>query len=199
MLHTIMTSYLLAELLSSSLFPSAKVLSAHNMRLDNRYPNQQVNQVFKTNILLTLNFINDHKDSNKVEFMLGPGETFAFHDNVLSKYSGKVTKTTGAHFNYADGFLSDGYLMGDGVCHLASLINWVAQDAGLLVEAPVSHDFANIPDVPREYGTSIYFTPNGGNSSQLQNLYVTNNKDYPVIFRFNNFQDNLVLDLIKMD
>jgi hypothetical protein len=67
----------------------------------------------------------DKIDWNKVRedrtytLTLKPGETFAFHDIVLDKYKGKITKTTNAHFDLAMGFKSDGRLQGDGVCHLA--------------------------------------------------------------------------------
>ena len=115
---------------------------------------------------------------------LKPGETFAFHDDVLPKYDGKVKKTTNSHFNSSEGFKSDGYLVGDGVCHLASLLYWVAKDAGLDTLAPTNHDFANIPDVPREYGVSIYAYPEKRESDAVQNLYITNNKNKEVAFEF---------------
>jgi hypothetical protein len=209
MLHTIVTSALLAQLVTFNLLPQQAILAEHNMRLDTRYPVAQVNEVFKKNILLTLNYISGRKNTDgpvnwdnleqntEVQFTLNPGETFAFHDGVLPKYSGSVVKTTGAHFNGQDGFLSDGYLMGDGVCHLASLINWTARDAGLLVESPTSHDFANIPEVPKIYGSSIYYTPGNSSNSQLQNLYVTNNLDYSVVFKFHYHQDSLNLSVLK--
>lgn len=209
MLHTIVTSALLAQLAVFNLVPQKALLANRNIRLDTRYPNAQVNKVFKSNILLTLSYISGRKNSDGpvfwenleqnslIEFTLNPGQTFAFHDDVLSKYQGLVSKTTGAHFNYEDGFLSDGYLMGDGVCHLASLMNWAARDAGLLVESPTNHNFANIPEIPREYGTSIYFDPKNSYSSEMQNLYITNNQDYPVTFRFKYSQDSLELSVLK--
>jgi len=70
------------------------------------------------------------------EVVLKPGEVFAFHEDVLPQFNHKVIKTTHTHFNSQEGFKSDGYLIGDGVCHLASLINWAAKDAGLKVTAP---------------------------------------------------------------
>lgn len=90
---------------------------------------------------------------------LNPGELFAFHEDVLDQYKGKPIKTMNSHFNYGDGFQSSGLLYGDGVCHLASLLYWAARDAGLDTYAPTNHNFANIPEVPREFGVSIYFMP----------------------------------------
>ena len=118
------------------------------------------------------------------EFTLEPNQTFAFHDAVLSQYTGKITLTTDAHFNSQDGFKSDGYLYGDGVCHLASLINWTAEDAGLDVLAPTNHNFANIPEIPKEYGVAIYYDPNNSSAGARENLYITNNKDKPINFEF---------------
>jgi len=166
------------------------------MSLEKRYGDVYVNGIFKDNILLNLRYMEGSvieadkisweavKEPLKYEFSLKPGDTFAFHDTVLPEYEGNIDKTTNAHFNYQDGFKSDGYLYGDGVCHLASLIYWVAKDAGLEAQAPVNHNFANIPEIPKEYGVSISFRPGETYRSALQNLYITNNKDYPVIFVF---------------
>lgn len=176
-------------------------IASHTMSLENRYGNAYVNGVFKDNILLTLSYMRDSvatrgqvvwEEVEKpfiYEFELKPGEEFAFHDQVLPRYGGNVVKTTNAHFNYADGFKSDGYLMGDGVCHLASLIYWAAKDAGLTAIAPHNHDFAVIPDVPREYGVGIYFMPGVVESSGQSNLYITNSKENPVKFVFE-YKDN---------
>jgi hypothetical protein len=169
-------------------------LSEHQISLENRQPDRYVNQVFKDNILLNVayleNRVTDPKsinwdDINKpysYQFTLEPGETFSFHDSVLDKYKDSTVKTSNAHFNGVEGFKSDGYLMGDGVCHLASLFYWVSKDAGLLVEAPSNHDFAVIPEISKENGVAIYSDPNNKNSSSRQNLYVTNNKENPVTF-----------------
>ncbi len=168
----------------------ARLLASHKMSLDNRWDNPAVNDVFRDNILLGLAYMRetvaskDQIDWNKLRqasdfyFILKPQETFAFEDNVLPNYQGKITKTTNLHFTYSEGFKSDGYLTGDGVCHLASLINWSAKDAHLDVLAPTNHDFAKINDIPKEYGVAIFATdPN-------QNLYITNNQNRPVEFRF---------------
>ncbi len=162
-----------------------QVLSSFDMSLNNRQPVAYVNQVFKYNILHTLDKMGTY------EFTLNPGKTFAFHEDVLEKYQGKVVQTTKSHFNVQDGFKSDGFLMGDGVCHLASLMNMVARQAGLEVEVPVNHNFAVIPDIPKEYGVSIY------SYNAHQNLYITNNKDYPVQFKFVYADDKLKLVILE--
>lgn len=179
------------------------VLAQKEISLDNRNPGQFVNDVFKKNILLNIaylaNKISSTKDINwdeitkpfTYEFKLEPNKTFAYHEDILNKYQSKVEKTTNAHFNGLEGFKTDGYLFGDGVCHLASLLNWVAQEAGLQVEAPTNHNFANILDIPKEYGVSIYSNPYSKGSNTLQNLYITNNKAKPIVFRFE-YQDNKV-------
>lgn len=171
-------------------------IASHKMSLENRYGNAYVNEVFKDNILLTLKYLEgsvteaNHisweavKKPFKYEFSLKPGEEFAFHNTTLPEYAGNIVKSTNAHFNYQDGFKSDGYLFGDGVCHLASLIYWVAKDAGLEAVSPTNHNFAKVPEVPKEYGVSISFRPNETYRSALQNLYITNNKETPVSFVF---------------
>lgn len=182
---------------------ASTLLAQQELSLDNRYDNSFVNAVMKNNILLNLAYMSGRVTSKKdlnweeiiqpfqYEFKLEPNKTFSFHDDVLDKYKKSLIKTTNAHFNAADGFKTDGYLFGDGVCHLASLINWAAKDAGLDVEAPTNHDFAKIPDVPKEYGVSIYSNPSSLGSNTRQNLYITNNKSKPVTFKFA-YQNNKV-------
>lgn len=182
--------------ISAQLMPinQTHIISSHEFSLQNRYPVQSVSDVFKDNILLNLAYMrgiaskevnwDEVKKPFKYEFKLEPNKTFAFHDDVLEQYKDKVSKTTGAHFNSQEGFKTDGYLFGDGVCHLASLIYWVAKDAGLDAKAPVNHDFMDIPEISREYGVSIYSNPESKGSNSQQNLYVTNNKNNSVIFRF---------------
>ena len=176
--------------------PIDLTLATHRFSLENRYADSFVNNVFKDNILLTLNYAAREKvdpqklDWNTIEkpsqykLVLKPGETFAFHDDVLPQYRGRVSQTTNAHFNFQEGFKSDGYLTGDGVCHLASILYWVAKDAGLDALAPTRHYFAPVPDVPREFGVSIYNYPGKNASNEEQNLYITNNKNKSVEFVF---------------
>jgi len=159
-------------------------LASHSFSMEERYANTFVNDVFKENILLTVKYMGNG-------FTLEPGQTFAFDDKVLPEYSGRVAKTTGAHFIYSEGYKSDGLLIGDGVCHLASILYWTAKDAGLSALAPRNHDFAEIQGVPKEYGVAILSTdPN-------QNLYITNNLDKPVTFEFKYDGTNLTVTATK--
>ncbi|SRR5258706_2397347 len=176
--------------------PSEQILATHSFSMSDRYGNEFVNNVFKDNILLTLSYLSGQSKPTEVvnwtnvekpfsyAITLKKGETFAFHDTVLPKYQGHVDITTHAHFSSMEGFKSDGDLVGDGVCHLASLLSWSAKDAGLAVEAPTNHDFAVIPEVPQSEGVAIYDTPQDITGSQLQNLYITNNKDTDVTIIF---------------
>lgn len=118
------------------------------------------------------------------KYILKPGETFAFHDNILENLESKNIRSAKAHFNFTEGFLTDGFLYGNGVCHLASLINWTALDAGLSTTVPVNHNFAVIPGIPQEFGVSISTSPYKTESSQRQNLYIENTIDEPVKFTF---------------
>ncbi len=169
---------------------STAVLASHEFSLENRYDNEFVNGVFKDNILLTLHYqdgrVKTKSDINweeiekpfHSEFTLETGQSFAFHEKTLPDYSDNVVKTTNAHFIGQEGFKNDGDLIGDGVCHLASLIYWVAKDAGMTAYSPSNHDFAKINDVPKEYGVGI-LSPN-----PLGNLYVVNSLENPVTFSF---------------
>ncbi len=178
------------DITNSLNMPTEQVLSSHQISLEDRQPVPSVNEVFKDNILLNLAYMRGlvHQSSDikwedirqpfNYDLQLAPGETFAFHDTYLPEYQGKVSKTGNAHFNGAEGFKSDGYLVGDGVCHLASIIYWTALDAQLDTKAPTNHDFAKIEEISREYGVSI-FAHDG-----RQNLYITNNKQKPIAIRF---------------
>lgn len=180
-------------------------LASHSFSLEDRYNNSFVNGVFKDNILLTLDYmsgaVKTKSDINwenvekpfYYDFTLNPGEEFAFHDHALPEYSQNVVKTTGVHFNYTEGFKYDGDLTGDGVCHLASLIYWVAHDAGLTAYAPSNHNFAKINDVPKEYGVAIM------SPDPLGNLYVVNNLDKPVTFAFDYDGTNLTVTILEND
>lgn len=187
------------------------LMAQKEMSLENRYENKFVNDVFKNNILLNLAYLGDKVSSPKeikwdeitkpfqYEFKLEPNKTFAFHEDVEDKYKDSLVKTTNAHFNAGDGFKTDGYLFGDGVCHLASLIYWVAKNAGLATEAPTNHDFANIPDIPKEFGVSIYNNPSSRGSNQLQNLYITNNKSKPIAFKFEYNDSKLKVSVVELN
>ncbi len=186
----------------------SNLMAQHEMPLTDRWPEKSVNQVFADNILLNLAYLRGDNMGKKIdweniekpfqfEFKLDPSQTFAFHDDILPKYQGKIEKTTNTHFTAEDGFKSDGYLFGDGVCHLASLIYWVAKDAGLDAEAPTNHNFANIADVPKEYGVAIYANPYSKGGNAMQNLYVTNNKNKPVTFKFAYAQNTLKVAIVE--
>lgn len=187
-----------------------KVIASREMSLEYRYPSAYISDVFKDNILLNLAYldgrVSNAKDINwdevqrsfRSEFTLKPNETFAYHDAVLPEYEGKIVKTTDAHFNSQDGFKSDGYLFGDGVCHLASLLNWAARDANLEVKAPANHDFADIPEIPKEYGVAIYYNPNNKAVGARENLYITNNKNVPINFVFEYKDGKLTVSVITV-
>ncbi|MEA3355513.1 MAG: hypothetical protein U9Q63_03460, partial [Patescibacteria group bacterium] len=171
---------------------SSLVLASHSMNLENRWDSQFVNNVFKDNILLALYYLDNRVENKseidweqvsnqplKTEFTLNPTETFAFHENTLPKYSDNLVKTTNAHFIGSEGFKNSGNLIGDGVCHLASLMYWVAEDAGLTAYSPSDHNFAIINEIPKKYGSGI-LSPN-----PLGNLYIVNSIEKPVTFEFN--------------
>lgn len=186
---------------SSVLGASSVTLATRSFSMEDRYNVASVNTVFKDNILLTLNYMSGAVKSKAdlnwdsvtkpfhYEFTLKPGDVFAFHDGILPEYKGKVTVTSGVLFNSLEGFKYDGFLVGDGVCHLASMINWEAKDAGLTSYAPSGHKKIN--DIPKEYGVGI-LAPN-----PYGNLYVTNTKDVPVTFAFDFDGTNLVVSVLE--
>lgn len=203
----------LALISFSLVFPSSaneNLLSRREMSLQNRYPNKAVNEVFKDNILLTMAYMEGRVSNPKAvdwydvqkpyvfEFTLKPNEGFAFHDDALASYKSAITKTTNAHFNAQEGFKSSGYLYGDGVCHLASVIYWAAKDAGLNTHAPTNHDFRKIPDVPREYGVSIYSMPGQTGANAVQNLYIKNTTEKPIVFRFEHDNQKIIVSVKKV-
>ncbi len=186
---------LIISLTSNPFLPRSHevVLSSHEISLENRYPVKSVNEIFKYNILHTLDLMGEE------EFILRPGETFAFHDDVMPEYKDSLVKTTNAHFNAQDGFKFSGLYYGDGVCHLASLIYWVALDAGLNAKAPVNHNFMPIPEIERQFGVSIYSNPYSKGANSQQNLYVTNNREKPVEFKFEYKDEKLKLEVVELN
>lgn len=186
---------------------ASTILSSRGISMEDRYHVPSVSQVFKENILLNLSYL-DGRVTNAQninwdevtkpfhsEFTLEPNQSFAFHDAVLPKYKDSVVVTTKARFNRQDGFKTDGYLYGDGVCQLASLINWAARDANLDVVQFTNHDFAVIPEVPKKYGVAIYLDPSNRSASALKNLYVTNNRSKPITFNFDYVNDVLTVSV----
>lgn len=202
-----MAVYLATQLLQASQAQPEPVLASRVISLDKRYPNPFVNEIFKENILLNLAYMRGIVDpSKKVDWVkvtepftysltLRPGEVFAFHDDVTPEFEQENIKTTNAHFNSQEGFKSDGYLVGDGVCHLASLIYWAAKSAGVETVAPTRHDFANIPQVPKEFGVSIYATPGKNDGDERQNLYIKNDKEKTIAFVFSYENSQLKVDV----
>jgi hypothetical protein len=191
--------------LDQSPTPAVKIVSLtqKSLNMENRYDDAYVNGVFKDNILLAVHYMaGDIKfkqdiDWSKIEspftteFVLNPGEEFAFHEHVLPNYSKNLVKTMNTNFNWAEGYKSDGFLVGDGVCHLASIMYWAALDAGITTYAPSNHNFAKINDVPKEYGVAIE------SPLPMGNLYITNNKDKPLKFRFAFNGDKLNLEILE--
>lgn len=201
MLKTALTAFaiiLLTGFYNPSLPSEAQItqkLASKELNLENRQIDRWVNSVFRDNILLNLAYLKGDAKPGQVnwdqvkapksfEFKLEPNQTFAYHGQIAPEYKDKVVKTTNANFNGSQGFKSDDFLMGDGVCHLASLIYWASKDAGLDAEAPVNHNFAKINDVPSEYGVAIYNDPTAPSVGEKQNLYVTNNKGKAITFKF---------------
>lgn len=179
-----------------------ETLAEHEISLSKRDKDTFVNRVFAENILLNLAYMRktvvtggsiDWTEVSKPfhwVLSLAPGKTVSYHALVLPKYQSAFPLTS-LNFNASEGFLSDGWLVGDGVCHLASLIAWAARDAGLVVEAPTNHNFAPIPEVPKEQGVSIYSQPAAVGLSSLQNLYIQNNRAKTVQFVFH-YQDEIL-------
>ncbi len=184
-------------------------LAQEQISLEKRYDNAYVNNVFKDNILLNVAYL-DGKVKKKEDinwdeirkpinykFTLKPKETFAFHSDILPQYENTVVKTTNANFNFDDGFKSDGYLTGDGVCHFASLIYWSAKKAGLDAYAPTNHDFHQIPEIAKEYGVAIFKSPDNSTANAMQNLYVTNNKNNPIVFNLEYKNNELIISIFE--
>lgn len=175
-----------------------QTLAQETMNLFTRHKDQWVNGVFADNILLNLHYfkgdIESVKDGKgkidwekvrepfKFTLTLEPNQTFVYHQTLLAEFKNKNVLVGESRFLASEGYKSDGYLIGDGVCHLATLFNWAAQGAGLKVKSMVNHDFLPVPEIPREFGTSIFYTPDGSRNSANQNLYITNNFATPVTF-----------------
>lgn len=187
-----------------------RVLSEREISLDKRYEDKFVNGVMKYNILLNLAYIrgivtnssnikeNEVKKDFHYELKLKPQEIFTYHDSILPQYKNKLLRTTPVQFGSDQGFKSDGYLVGDGVCHLASLIYWAAKDANLDAQAPTNHDFRAIPQIPKEYGVSIYYMPGSEDQNAMQNLYITNNRSRPIAFDFLYKYDILKIAIVEL-
>lgn len=183
-----------------------EILAEHELDLTNRLlaspqggPVEYGSQVFADNILLSLHYLkgdveqpldwNKIREPFEVSFTLEPGEVFAFHSNSLPEFEPSVTMNS--RFFMEEGYKSLAGLGGNGVCHLASLLNWTASNAGLEVTALANHSFAPVPGVPKEFGTSIR------SQSPNQNLYIKNGFEVPVEFEFGADSQYVVLTIGK--
>lgn len=213
LIATVASALISLNILIPSAPPAKEVIRAQKeISLENRYSSPFVNEVFKDNILLNLAYLDgrvgrvgrasdvnweDVRKPFRSEFVLEQGKTFAFHEDVFPEFADSLVKTTNAHFNASDGFRFSGLLFGDGVCHLASLLNWVAKDAGLEVQAPVNHNFREIPQIPKQHGVSIYYYPGQTAANAYQNLYITNSLKVPVIFRIDYNGKQLRVEVVE--
>lgn len=181
--------------------PREEVLAEHILDLNERLPNSEKgNEVFKYNILLNLKYLEGNLDlgnSFTTEIELQPGEVFAYQENLLPEFQDKSVKTSGTKFIAQEGYQAFAGLYGNGVCHLASLMNWTASEAGLKVTALANHNFWPIPGVPKEYGTSIRYLPDNGWKTKNQNLYIENPFEEPVKLVFYSSTDEVKLKVIR--
>lgn len=158
---------------------SAVVLAKHELDLTNRGAGVYADKIFAENIILALHRLGK-------EFVLQPNQTFAFHASALPEFANPEV-TMNSRFYADEGYKAVGGLYGNGVCHLASLINWVAQDASLAVTAKTPHDFAPVPGVPKDKDISIKYP------DKNQNLYIRNNFAQEVKFEFEVTPQKVVL------
>jgi hypothetical protein len=181
--------------------PREEVLAEHVLNLNERLPDSDFgNEVFKYNILLALKYIEGNTnlpDSFTAEVELQPGEVFAFQENLLPEFENKTVKTGWTKYIAEEGYKPLAGLYGNGVCHLASLINWVGSDAGLKVTAPANHNFWPVPGVPKEYGTSIRYLADGSWKTKNQNLYLENPFDYSVKLIFEASNEEVDLRVVR--
>ncbi len=197
-----------AQLISETNYAQTE-LSSRTMSLDNRFGYNLPENAYKDNILLNLAYIHGSvksksdinwdklKQPKTIEITLEPNQLFAYHDLIDPIYNGENIKTVHTNFGAGDGYKYSDGLYGMGVCHLASLIHWAALDAGLESVAPTNHDFFPIPEVPKEYGVAIYSSPESVTASQKQNLYIKNNFNTKVTFKFDFDGNNLKVSVIK--
>lgn len=186
-----------------------QIVAEHKMSLEDRaMPGSFMNNAMRDNILLTLAYLRgvpvtaspDWEAVRKpfsYKFELKPGETYTFQKDALPEFEKSVVKTTNVHFASSEGYVSDGYLIGDGVCHLASLFYWAARDAGLDAVAPTNHDFMPIPEIPREFGVAIYSQPGEHLVNEKQNLYVKNDGNAPISFDISYDGNNVEVKVVK--
>lgn len=221
MIQTALASFLTASILTLSTVsaqpfdyaqgePKAQVeLGSASMSLDNRYGYDASENAYKDNILLNLAYLSGEVKSKEdidwekikkpftLQFSLEPGQRFAYHDVIAAQYRDNVAVTAHTNFGAGDGYKYADGLYGMGVCHLASLIHKAALSAGLESIAPTNHDFYAIPEISKEYGVAIYSSPDSQSASERQNLYIRNNLDSRVDFKFDFDGDNLRVSILK--
>lgn len=215
MIQTAFASFLTASILtlstvSAPTVPQAQIeLGSASMSLDNRYGYDAPENAYKDNILLNLAYLSGEVKSKQdidwdkirkpftLQFSLEPGQRFAYHDLIDPLYKDSVAVTVHTNFGAGDGYKFADGLYGMGVCHLASLIHKAALSAGIESIAPTNHDFYPIPEIPKEYGVAVYNNPSVPESSMKQNLYIKNNLDTRVDFRFDFDGDNLKVTILK--
>lgn len=204
-----MQPQMLASLQAQQAEIQAQELGSRSMSLNMRYGYELPDNAYKDNILLNMAYISGKVHSKNdinwdqlkkpftYEFTLNPGERFAYHNYVLPEYSDNVVISPNTNFGAGDGYKYADGLYGMGVCHLASLVNWAAKDAGLESIVPSNHDFFPIPEIPKEHGVAIYKSPDAFDASTKQNLYIKNNLDIKVTFKFDYDGINLKVSVLK--
>ncbi len=217
MIQTVLASFFTASILSLSTVSAMPVqapsepieIGSASMSLDNRYGYDEPGNAYKDNILLNIAYLSGEVKSKQdidwdvvrqpftLKFSLQPGERFAYHDVILPEYQDRVVLAGHTNFGAAQGYKYADGLYGMGVCHFASLIHKAALTAGLQSVAPSNHDFYAIPEISREYGVAIFNSPNAPAASAKQNLYIKNNFDTKVDFRFDYDGDNLKVSVLK--
>lgn len=215
MIQTAFVSFLTASILTLSAVSAVPVentpieIGSASMSLNNRYGYDAPENAYKDNILLNLAYLSGEVRSRKdidwrkirkpftLQFSLEPGQRFAYHDLIDPQYKDNVAVTAHTNFGAGDGYKFADGLYGMGVCHLASLIHKVALSAGVESIAPVNHDFFVIPEISKEYGVAIYSSPDAPEASAKQNLYIKNNLDSRIDFRFDFDGDNLKVIVFK--
>lgn len=213
-LLTISTFILMGNNLISGAVPGTQpqTLATTQISLEDRaMPGSFMASVMRDNILLTIAHMRGIVDNPKsidwetvrkpfeYSFELKPGETYAFQRDSLQEYKDSIVKTIDVNFAGQDGYKSDGYLMGDGVCHLASLFYKAALIAGIEAKAPTNHNFMPIPEIEREYGVAIYSMPGNPEANASQNLYIKNDTSGVIKFVIKYDGKNLETKVLKID
>lgn len=132
--------------------PERQLLTTRMMSLGNRHLSSEINAIWAKNILLAVSRISP-LDAGRLK----EDPTFLGSIQMVPDAEFSFVKEAGPTLTEKDGFLSDGILPGNGVCHLASLINWALEDAsisGIEINNVVPHS-APIPGIPNNRAVSI--------------------------------------------